>query len=350
MKLSLLPRNNTDRSKRQRLGIKVAPTTTRGKTLLTFFVFLAVSAGWWMVTSLQATYVDDIKIPIVYTNSSQYAISGDMPQFIDAKIEDTGVSFLFNYTFRTFNPIKLEITAAEEETEGRLLVSYAQLEQLIQKQLEQRTKIQALYPQEINLRLNRLESKEVNVISQVEVHPLPGYLVKPFQVMPLNVTLYGSKEALRYVVNVRTQISVVEQQEGQESLTVSLPLLLPDGVSCNEDAVRVKFEFEELTEKSFTLDIAPMNVPDGYRLRVLPAKAELRITIPKSLYSRVDEEDFRLLVDYAQLSSIRRVQTDQMLPIILNNPPEWLERYAISPARIQYILEEDTPLRTKGNE
>ena len=110
--------------------------TLRGRKFFSFLVFLLLSLGWWLITSLQERYQTSIVIPVEYPDLLEFAPDGELPKELKVKIEDTGFSLLFNYTFRTYSPIRLDVDMARARSDRRLLISSALLNQSVQARLE----------------------------------------------------------------------------------------------------------------------------------------------------------------------------------------------------------------------
>lgn len=342
MKLQLFTQKTTIKRKKENTPFSLKPQTTRGKKFVTFLFFLLISSIWWSITSLQMTYTKSLKIPINYTSLNEFSVQGVLPEAIDVQIEGTGFELLFDYTFRPIQPIDIKVVSPSlRGSKNRFYVSYATLEQWVQKQLEQGTKIQTIYPREISVELARLHTKEVPIKSALEIAPQNGFLITKVLLEPSMVKVYGSKQGVDSITSVLTQKMEIKQLEGKNSVEAIVGLVDIPNIRFSTHQIKTNVTFEELTEKHFDLTINVKNLPSGYRLRLLPSKANLRITLPKSLYTSISEADFRLFVDYNQLQNSNGNTQEQLLPISIEEPPIGLTRYAVTPARVQYILEKE---------
>lgn len=322
--------------------------TLRGRKFFSFLVFLLLSLGWWSITSLQERYQTSIVIPVEYPDLLEFAPDGELPKELRVKIEDTGFSLLFNYTFRTYSPIRLDVDMARARSDRRLLISSALLNQSVQARLESSsTRIVSITPGEIDFKLSRLESKVVPVESHVSAEPNDGHLLKNLIIEPDHITIYGSRDQLRKIKTVYTD-SMLLHQEGESLVqTKMVPLLKHEGVRLSIPKVQVRAEFVKFTEKVLEIPIEVEHKPEGVSLTLLPSRAQLRVAIPMSMYNTVRAEDFTLMIDYREVfapsaadsTSRSGSSQGQLFTVYLVTPPEWLINYSITPARIQFIRE-----------
>ena len=297
--------------------------TLRGRKFFSFLVFLLLSLGWWLITSLQERYQTSIVIPVEYPDLLEFAPDGELPKELKVKIEDTGFSLLFNYTFRTYSPIRLDVDMARARSDRRLLISSALLNQSVQA---------------------RLESSSTRIVS---ITPNDGHLLKNLTIEPDHITIYGSRDQLRQIKAIYTD-SVLLHQEGESLVqTKMVPLLKHEGVRLSIPQVQVRAEFVKFTEKVLEIPIEVEHKPEGVSLTLLPSRAQLRVAIPMSMYNTVRAEDFTLMIDYREVfapsaadsTSRSGSSQGQLFTVYLVTPPEWLINYSITPARIQFIRE-----------
>lgn len=317
----------------------------RGRRLLSFLVFLLASAGWWLVTSLEERYQKVITIPLEYPDLLEFAPDGDLPEMLQVTIEDTGFSILFNYTFFSIQPIKLDVEVSRARRDQRLFLSSALLNQSVQTRLESNTtKIIAISPNEIDYKLSRLESKVVPIENRVQVEFSDGHLLKNLTLEPATVAIYGSRDQLHKIKRIYTD-SVVLRQEGENIIhTMPVGLIGVEGVRLGVPKVLATAEFVKFTEKVLELPIEVEHKPEGVSLTLLPSRAQLRVAIPMSMYNTVTPEDFTLMVDYQEIfasdsMAMAHEGQVQFFTVYLMTPPEWLINYRITPARIQFIRE-----------
>ncbi len=306
-----------------------------GGKFATFFIFLLLSIMFWWVQSLQAYYIERLTLPIKYKNLNKYAVSGELPQTLEVELRDQGIVFLFNYTFSSLPEIELDIAKFKEDNNEKVSIPSNYLVNRIEKALPSSSKIKGVSPQEINLKLYPLETKIVAIKSQLEPIPQDGFIVTKRELLPKNIKIYGSKKNLRKIRYVYTEELSVEQKIKELTLEKELSLQAIKDVRFEEVKIIEHIVFDELIEKNFEKRVHIENLPKGFRLRLLPSLVSLRVTVPKAMYSRVKASDFDLYIDYNDLSK----EDGAALQVKLKNSPIWVERYLLTPSKIQYILE-----------
>ena len=80
-----------------------------------------------------------------------------------------------------------------------------------------------------------------------------------------------------------------------------------------------------------------LNVPVNVHLRALPGRAQITVTMPISSYGKVSEDEFELAVDW---NKINPDDSTLLLPIEVIKKPEIVDRYRLTPEKVQYIIEE----------
>lgn len=330
MKLKLSPRR---KSQEPSGNDKRKQKSRQMSNLGVFITFLMISAVFWYIQSLEGTYQIRLNIPVTYDSlpgKTGYSISP--PKSIEVVLTDKGLNLL-DYKLKEFKPVHLEI---QKGNNGQYLgISRKQLNATVMKQLSSTVQISSITPSEISIPLFRRESKKVPVHLNFEAATGQGFIAYRPQITPDSVTIYGSMEMLK---NIK---EVVAEDLPHEGLTASfegeLRLQPPaEGVILSFEKVSIKVPVEELTEYSFEQNIEVEGEPKNRNLLPLPARVTVNVTIPRSKYNDVNPADFRVTLQYPD---DRTIQSDDTLPLVLKNQPEWVVNYTIKPERIQYVIE-----------
>lgn len=152
------------------------------------------------------------------------------------------------------------------------------------------------------------------------------------------VVAYGAKSTLNEIVAIETDLLTLSDLHNTTKGKVVLKA--PSGVLLSQDSALYSIDVEVLTEMTFQLAIKAINLPEGKRLRPLPATVEVTITIPSSLYNHFELKDIQPVVDYNDVRQKTDHKQDDLLDVELLRLPEEISRYKITPSRVQYILEE----------
>ena len=314
---------------------------TKGKNrpasrkIVPFLFCLLISALMWLVISLQKNYQTVITIPFDYSGwNAAYVAEGDRPREISVEIEDKGLTLLSRQLFGSTTPIALPLTEKQIKR-GVFTVSSTQLKQLVQEKLSQSTRIRDISPQSISLTLNKRHEKQVPVRPSVNVQPENGFRLVSISVDPVAVHVYGSQNTIDKIKNVYTDSLTLKGLKANK--TVSIPLVRMEGVEYNTDKVTVEVHIEELTEQTYELPVMLLNVPANVHLRALPGRAQITVTMPISSYGKVSEDEFELAVDW---NKINPDDSTLLLPIEVIKKPEIVDRYRLTPEKVQYIIEE----------
>jgi hypothetical protein len=92
-------------------------------------------------------------------------------------------------------------------------------------------------------------------------------------------------------------------------------------------------ELEKFTEVQLSVPVEVVNLPDSLTLQTFPSKVRLTCTVGLSKYDRMENHQFRAVVDYAGIKENRRV-----LDVSIRNVPVYLLSYDYNPRSVEYII------------
>lgn len=316
-------------------GVKKGKRRPASRNIILFIFCLLISVLMWLVISLQKNYQTVITIPFDYSQwDERYVTEADLPREISVEIEDKGLVLLSRQLFSHPRPIPLTLSKKQIKR-GTFTVTTTELKRLVQEQLSSSTRIRDISPQSINLALNKRHEKEVLISPRITVQPANGFRLVSISTEPASISIFGSKKTVDAVKAVYTDTLTLNNLSKNKKLHINLMPI--DGITLSENEVAVEVHIEELTEQTFELPITLLNVPENVHLRALPGRAQLTITLPLSSFGKISEEEFELAVDW---NDIDPSDSSSLLPIQVIKKAEEVDRYRLTPEKIQYIIEE----------
>lgn len=343
MRLKLSNSNDTEKKGRTKKSVKRPIRIRRPRTRrsITFLVALVISAFLWLVTALNNpsnSYVE-LTIPVKYENlTGEYAFEKEPPKEIRVQLEANGLSLL-RYTFHPHGDTISHFVTKDDIKNKRFEVSESLMMQRVQQSIGGNSPIKWVAPSSISIPFYRRSSKSVPIRHRFLTDVKSGYLLHPIVVEPAFVKIYGTRAVLDTVEQIVTEEVRLKNISQSQDLTVAL--LSPEGVTLGNDSVRAKIEVEELTQQTFEVPIKVINLPEGIHLRPLPAQVEVQIVIPSSSYNRYKAVDFVPIVDYNDVIHSQGDSISQLLNVEMEQIPELVDRYKVTPSRVQYIVERD---------
>lgn len=302
----------------------------------TIFVgFLILSTIFWYIQSLQETYSKRFLMPVIYEDlSGRHGLDQMPPQAVEVVISDRGVH-LFDYAVNGFRPIKLKVQN-DANGDPYLGISRKDLLASILRQLSNRAQISSVSPAEIYLPIFRREEKKVPIQIDFEADTGQGFIASAPTITPDSVTVYGSANLLSGIHSIKT--AQLPHEGLTETYTGYLSLISPSpAVKLSTSRTRIRIPIEELTERSFDMNVEVEGTPDGKEILPLPAHASVVLTLPGSKYNEVMPSSYHLTATYPKEGT--RSSEDQ-LQLTLRGLPDWVVRYTISPSQVQYVIEQ----------
>ncbi|MCK5821783.1 MAG: hypothetical protein KAH17_07850, partial [Bacteroidales bacterium] len=116
-----------------------------------------------------------------------------------------------------------------------------------------------------------------------------------------------------------------------------LSLISPlDRIELSLKRVAVEIAVEQYTEKSLTVPIEGINIPDSVHLKTFPSHAQITFRVVISAYDLIQSQDFRVGADYLEISSS---PLTKIKPRIIM-APDLIENPRINPELVDYLLEQ----------
>ena len=312
------------------------------KRLLAIAVWVLLATALWFMQTLSRGTTSIVHIPIVYEEMPKaIGLEGEQPTMLDVSVSAKGSQLLFRW-MKGVTPIKLSMPQRIPQG-GRVLFSNAVLTQKVRESLGRAVQIREIYPNQISLRAFPLQRKEVPVINRVSASAKDGYMVLPLTMTPTTVELYGSREALEGISEVRTKELLYK--ELSQDKTVRVPLEEIPNVHSSPDSVQLQISVVELTERRIELPVVAFNTPAGFVAKLLPARVSLTLTMPITDYNKPIGDKVSVVVDLSQISEAEQngEKRPEMLPVRVEGLPDWVARATVAPKAVQYILETAEP-------
>ena len=303
------------------------------KELLIFLFFVAVSAAFWFMQSLNEDYEQTIDIPVGYRNVPEnVVITSNSPEVIKVTLRDKGFTLL-NYRLRGgVQPVVFDF----EHYEGMgylIRVTNAEIQKQLTDNLSGSTKLISFKPENFEVVYTRGKAKKVPVVLAGTISAKPQYEITELRTIPDSVIIYAPQETLDTISSMR--INSVSYHDLTDSLSFQADLRSLTNVKAIPSKVDVKVLVEQLTEKTLEVPVDGVNVPEGKNLRFFPAKVKVTFQTVLSYYKYVTANNFIIQVDYAD---ILHHSGTSIKPTVL--APSIIKHLRMSPQEVDYLVEE----------
>lgn len=314
--------------------VKKLRTSLNTRDVLSFLLFLALSAGIWFLNVLDKKRETTYQIPVIYIQMPQdIRILGNLPDHFEVDLQDEGLNLL-KYKKENINPIEISFNQ-DFETSGTIKKDNLELNQLIASNLLPTTTIMDIRPHDIKLEYRKLQSKRVPVVFMGEITTASQHFQSsPFVLKPSDIEIYGTAPQLESVDHVETVHMHLDNLN--DTVLRNIELVTPGtGIQMEREQAVLKVFVSRFTEKKMTLPVLVKNCPVGILLRTFPAEVNLTFNVSMQYFSQLKKSDIQVYVDYNEIS--RKKNVKPKLQIINNN--QYIFNIRTSPEKVDYLLE-----------
>lgn len=304
------------------------------KDVLSFLVFLLLSATFWFFNTLNKEREQTLNIPLEYKGFTKDLMFVEkLPQSIRINVKDLGVN-LWRYVGKKPEPVIITFDKTINET-GTFNMNYSDLFAKVSEKLLPSTSILSMYPENINSKYIRLHSKilPIELVSNITLEN-QFMLSGPVQVTPSEVEIYGPKSVVENLKTIQTENLIIEQLKDTVSMQVSLRPV--ESVSYAVDKVMVHFSAEMFTEKIAYLPVQIINNPTNLSILSFPAEVKTVFNIGVTKFKYFESNDIQVVIDF---NEIKKGDTTKKRLKIINNKP-YITNIRIQPEEVEFLLEE----------
>lgn len=190
------------------------------------------------------------------------------------------------------------------------------------------------HPEQLRLRLATLESRSyVPKLNGVEMSFAEGYgLYGAVRVVPDSVTLYGSRESLSKIDELRVAETELKGLDTAGIYPVALDPVWKKyaDVRPSHREVQLVVGVEEYTERSYRVPVQVRGLDSGSVAKLYPQQVEVSFWVAERDFTRVSEEMFEAGVNYDPEESQWKVEVKRF--------PEFVRIKGVKPSAVQYVL------------
>lgn len=303
------------------------------KEFFIFCFFLAVSATFWFLSTLNDTYEKEYPIRIEITEiPHNIVITEPLPDTIRVVLRDKGFNLLeyaFNNSLRT---IHLRF-AHHAKPGGKGGITSNDIQKILKSRTLETTSIMSVKSDRWDFYYSYGEMKKVPIVIEGQVLPAPDYFITRTVMTPDSISVYAASTALDTINAVYT---VPQNIVGvKESVTHQVALQKITGARIEPNSVRMSLIAEQMTEVTVSVPIKTVNVPEGVTLKTFPARVDVKVTVGLSSMSKIKPELFTVVADYNDLSA----NPNEKMRLKIMVQPRGIVRATLKTSKVDYILE-----------
>lgn len=308
------------------------------RELLIFLFFVLLSGIFWLMTTLNETFEQEILVPIRYKNIPKNAIltSGDTDT-LRVHVSDRGISLLTYLYDKSPAPLEIDFMKYAGEN-GVGTINATDLQKLVSSHLAASATVVSVKPETFTFYYNYGETKKVPVRFRGEVTPDNMHFISSTHASADSVIIYASPRMLDSIKEVFTE--PVYQRNLADSFSVNARLQRIQGVKMVPDRVTFSFTTDILAQLSYNeVPIVPINVPEGEHIVTFPAKVKINFVAGLKVFENITPADFAVVLDY---NDIVGDSTLLECGIWIQKMPEGVKNATLSTNKVELIVNKNS--------
>lgn len=307
--------------------------------LLVFLFFLAVSFGFWLLQALNDTFDHEVQVSLRLTDiPSDVVLIDSLPEAVSVTVRDRGLTLARHNISNIFRRSSIDIDFTKYDKgadDAEIIISPYDLQRLLSRLFAASTHIQSFRPDTLRFAYNRGRSRTLPVKLSGAVHASQQNYIQSINVEPDSVHVFAPASVLDTMKAVYTEPFVLD--ELTEHTRRQTMLHRQKLMKFDPDAVNVVVSVGYYTEKTVQVSVIGLNFPAEKRLRTFPAQVAVTFRVESGRYHQITAEDFVLATTYEELLTNPE---ESKLPLHLKSTPEGVSDVRISPAEVDYLIEQ----------
>lgn len=302
-------------------------------------LFLVLSWAFWVMITFNEVWEKELRIPITVVNVPQNVVlTSDDVDTVSVVLRDKGFVLLNYMTGDNSNRIRIDADFnTYNKGNGYGVISTADIQKQIYKQLASSTKIvqQQGKPDKSEFTYNYGQCKKVPVVYSGKVEPENLYFISNVTYSPDSVLVYASRQKLDSIECAYTK--PIYLNNVHDTLSVYTEFLKVSNVKIVPNKAKVTFHTDILTEKTLTIKIKGMNVPERKTIRTFPSTVNITFVAGAKILKDIKESDFSVMADYEELVN----NPSEKCTLRVTRQPNEVQSIRLSQKQVDYLIEEN---------
>lgn len=307
------------------------------KASIFLFCFL-LSTFFWFLSALSKDYKTELNFPLEYTGFSDNFILMETPlKRLKGRVEGSGYELLGEQLSLNNSQIAVDLSFARAaKGDDRYFIETKNIRPKVLEELDRDIQLMNLYPDTLFFKTQARVSKEVKLISDLDLSFASGYRQRgEVLITPSRIKISGPVGFIDTVQSIA--LEKLELSDLEDSTVIDLALVLPkeiNGLKSEQEKVKVEIPVEKYTEKNLEIKLEVSSENSNWRIKTFPEKVALSILVPISKYEALSPELIRAKVNY---QPALHEGTDKLKVEVTGLPP-YAELVRVNPDRVEYIL------------
>ena len=308
-----------------------------GKEFLVFLFFLALSAGFWLLQTLDETFEAEVKIPLVLVDVPEdVMITTPLPEALEVTVKDKGAT-LMRYWRHSMQPILISYRDYQgSSTNGMVRIMQSDIQKAVQLRMFSSSRVQSIRPDTLEFFFNHGRNSMIPVTVAGKVETNPQYYLLDVSTTPSEVRVFAPSSMLDTLLAVRTvDVNLTDLKENK---SVEVALQPIRGAKIEPSTVTLTAMVDVYMEDVVEIPIVSLNFPAGKHLRTFPPTVKVTYTVGYSRSKDVKKKNFVSVITYEDLLVLQEEGATK-IPVRLKTIPEGVTNVRIEPSELDFLVE-----------
>lgn len=305
------------------------PKRKRSGNAVVFLIFVAISALFWFILTLNDNVSAGVDVKVNITNVPDSVVFiQDPPKILHVNLRDKGTSLIRNGIMRSAS---ININFKDYASAGELLFGKNDLMVALKSSFGSSAQINTIGRDSIYLTYSTAPGKRVPVKIDAKVSPAVGFVVGTPKSAVKSVLIYSADDRVDTIKEVRTKL--LTKRGLTETTTVNVEFRPVAGVKIIPSSIKVTIPVEPLVAKTSVVEVQPINVPAGNSVLLYPVNVEVAYYSPLSHFES-EKDNIIVVADFATSSS----STSDKVGIKLVSSAPYLKNVELKTDSVEYTL------------
>jgi YbbR domain-containing protein len=293
-------------------------------------VSLILSALLWVSLNLNQIYEIDKSIPVKINITKPYAVTGNIPLFLDVKFRGPGWSLLRLFT--SLNP-EFNYNVIPRLNEKTVILTRQYLNDNLG--LSQNLSITDVYPESLYVMVDKYEEKFVKLVPKLKLDFKNGYQMVGRPVLePDSIKIGGASKLLSSLKLLTTQEVNLNNVNATFSKVINVTDSLSNVIWKPESQIKLTVNVELTAEKELPgVTIKVSDIPADKEVLLIPENVTLQLKGGVKQLSSLDASKIIAMLNYNEIFADT---TGSVVPRF--NLPEGISLIFMKPEKIQYVI------------
>ena len=298
-----------------------------------FLLFLLIAAFIWFLSKFSRDFTASIDVEVEYTNTPYgIIVSGKNQNDISFDLTASGFDFLF---YKINRPkVYIDLGEYYNHEKSVVLIPPDDFKKIIANQLESDIIIKNISTNQLEILLDKLETKRVKVTLIDDISYTEGYkAVGAIRIIPDSIEVSGPTHQLDTLNEIFTRLLSISDVSENISVGVDLNTSFEKKLSFEKSEVTIAIEVKEFTQKSILIPLSLKNSPTDSNIKLLPESIIIDFDVSLESFNKIKTSDFLIEIDYHSKNELE----NYMIPKLIKYPDSILN-VELRQDKVNYLI------------